>query len=124
MASTARRTTARLPCALSPALRSTRLSFHTCLATTGQDSPALPPPGSSMLPWGSPVMNFPHGPDYDERGHRRGASGVAAHNSSERRALTTPARVLLVIDQPILADLVKLALNHGVFMPRVGQTVE
>ncbi len=27
----------------------------------------------------------------------------------------TPGRVLLVIDQPVLAEVVKLALNHGRF---------
>jgi DNA-binding response OmpR family regulator len=32
--------------------------------------------------------------------------------------LHSPARVLLVIDQPVLAELVKFALNHGVFVPR------
>lgn len=35
-----------------------------------------------------------------------------------------PARVLLVIDQPVLAEMVKLALNHGVFVPRVAATAE
>ncbi|GAC1527731.1 MAG: response regulator transcription factor [Chloroflexota bacterium] len=36
----------------------------------------------------------------------------------------TPARVLLLIDQPVLAEVVKLALNHGVFIPRVAQNME
>src|SRR5512132_1386397 len=34
------------------------------------------------------------------------------------------ARVLLVIDQLVLADVVKLALNHGVYSTRVAQSVE
>ncbi|GAC1469157.1 MAG: two-component system response regulator KdpE [Chloroflexota bacterium] len=38
--------------------------------------------------------------------------------------LHSPARVLLVIDQPVLAEVVKLALNHGVFIARVAPTVE
>ena len=33
----------------------------------------------------------------------------------------SPARVLLVIDQPVLAEMVKFALNHGVFVPRVAE---
>lgn len=33
--------------------------------------------------------------------------------------LRTPARVLLVLDQPILAQVVKLALSHGMYMVEV-----
>jgi len=40
-----------------------------------------------------------------------------------KHELRMPARVLLLIDQPVLAEVVKLALNHGVFLPRVAQTV-
>ncbi len=35
--------------------------------------------------------------------------------------LRSPARVLLVVDQPILAEVIKLALNHGVFRVQVTQ---
>jgi two-component system, OmpR family, alkaline phosphatase synthesis response regulator PhoP len=35
-----------------------------------------------------------------------------------------PARVLLVIDQPVLVEVVKFALNHGVFIPRVAGNAE
>jgi len=51
---------------------------------------------------------------------------------SETRAITgmtgahdhghSPARVLLVIDQPVLAEVVKLALNHGLFHAEVAAT--
>lgn len=36
-------------------------------------------------------------------------------------ALRSPARVLLVVDQPILAEVIKLALNHGVYRVQVAQ---
>jgi len=36
----------------------------------------------------------------------------------------SPARVLLVIDQPVLAEVVKLALNHGRFRTEVAATAE
>ena len=36
--------------------------------------------------------------------------------------LRSPARVLLMVDQPILAEVIKLALNHGVFRVQVVQT--
>jgi DNA-binding response OmpR family regulator len=36
----------------------------------------------------------------------------------------TPARALLLIDQPVLAEVIKLALNHGVFLSRVVQNVD
>jgi DNA-binding response OmpR family regulator len=38
--------------------------------------------------------------------------------------LRGPARALLVIDQPVLADVVKLALNHGHYGTRTVQTVD
>ncbi len=38
--------------------------------------------------------------------------------------LRSPARVLLVVDQPILAEVIKLALNHGVFRVQVTQAPE
>jgi DNA-binding response OmpR family regulator len=44
--------------------------------------------------------------------------------TSEGSSLHTPARVLVLIDQSVLAEVVKLALNHGVFTPRVAQDVE
>lgn len=39
---------------------------------------------------------------------------------AERRTLHATTRVLLLIDQPVLAKVVALALNHGVFIPRVS----
>jgi DNA-binding response OmpR family regulator len=36
----------------------------------------------------------------------------------------SPARVLLVIDQPTLTEVVKFALNHGVFVARVARDAE
>ena len=42
----------------------------------------------------------------------------------ESRALRRPARVLLVIDQPLLAEVTKLALNHGHFTTRVAPSAE
>jgi DNA-binding response OmpR family regulator len=38
--------------------------------------------------------------------------------------LRSPARALLVIDQPVLAEVVKLALHHGHYSTRVAQSVE
>ncbi len=35
----------------------------------------------------------------------------------------TPTRVLLVLDQPVLAEVIKLALNHGRFRTEVAATV-
>lgn len=36
--------------------------------------------------------------------------------------MRTPARVLLVLDQPVLIEVVKLALNHGVYSTQVAQS--
>jgi len=44
--------------------------------------------------------------------------------TSQDQRLRGPARALLVIDQPVLADVVKLALGHGHYTTRVVQTVE
>jgi two-component system KDP operon response regulator KdpE len=44
--------------------------------------------------------------------------------TSHDQRLRSPARALLVIDQPVLAEVVKLALNHGRYNTRVAQTVE
>ncbi len=44
--------------------------------------------------------------------------------SSHDPLLRGPARALLLIDQPVLAEVVKLALNHGNYTARVTQTVE
>ena len=38
---------------------------------------------------------------------------------AEGSALRTPARVLLLIDQPVLAEVARFALNHGVFVAQV-----
>jgi len=43
--------------------------------------------------------------------------------TSQDQRLRSPARALLVIDQRVLADIVKLALNHGHYNTRVAQTV-
>ena len=49
---------------------------------------------------------------------------MTERTKTEGRPLHTPARVLLVIDQPVLAEVVKFALNHGVFVSRVAQNTE
>src|SRR4051794_39192050 len=46
---------------------------------------------------------------------RTPAAGTSFHS---------PARVLLVIDQPTLTEVVKFALNHGVLVPRVARDAE
>lgn len=40
--------------------------------------------------------------------------------ATQGRPLQMPARVLLVIDQPTLAEVAKFALNHGVFVSQVA----
>jgi len=44
--------------------------------------------------------------------------------TSQDQRLRGPARALLVIDQRVLSDIVKLALNHGQYDARVAQTVD
>src|SRR4029079_3687403 len=44
--------------------------------------------------------------------------------TSQDQRLRGPARALLVIDQPVLADVVKLALNHNQYTTRMADTVE
>jgi two-component system KDP operon response regulator KdpE len=44
--------------------------------------------------------------------------------TSQDQRLRGPARALLVIEHPVLADLVKLALNHGHYLTRVVRTVD
>jgi DNA-binding response OmpR family regulator len=44
--------------------------------------------------------------------------------TSHEQRLRSPARALLVIDQPVLAEVVKLALGHGHYITRVAQTVD
>src|SRR5688572_17653943 len=44
--------------------------------------------------------------------------------TSRDQRLRGPARALLVIDQLVLADIVKLALNHGHYSARVAQSIE
>jgi DNA-binding response OmpR family regulator len=41
----------------------------------------------------------------------------------DTRSVHGPARVLLVLDQPMLAEVVKLALNHGRYTTRVANSV-
>jgi two-component system KDP operon response regulator KdpE len=43
--------------------------------------------------------------------------------TSHDQRLRSPARALLVIEQPVLAEVVKLALNHGHYSTRMAQTV-
>lgn len=38
--------------------------------------------------------------------------------------LRSPARVLVVLDQPVLTEVVKLALNHGVYRTQVARTAD
>jgi DNA-binding response OmpR family regulator len=50
-----------------------------------------------------------------------------SHSKQDRpgdQRLRSPARALLVIDQPVLADVVGLALNHGHYIIRVAPTGE
>ena len=42
---------------------------------------------------------------------------------ADARQPRTPARALLVIDRPVLAELVKLALGHGVYLTQVAPTL-
>lgn len=49
---------------------------------------------------------------------------MTERTSIQGQSVQSPARVLLLIDQPVLAELVKLALNHGVFIARVFTDVE
>jgi len=49
---------------------------------------------------------------------------VSEQTTARAGQFHSPARVLLVIDQPTLAEVVKFALNHGVFVPRVAQNAE
>jgi len=42
---------------------------------------------------------------------------------AEVRQLHTPARALLVIDRPVLAEVVKLALGHGAYLTQVAPTL-
>ena len=44
--------------------------------------------------------------------------------TSHDQRLRSPARVLLVIEQPLLGEVVKLALNHGQYGTRTARTVE
>jgi DNA-binding response OmpR family regulator len=44
--------------------------------------------------------------------------------TSHDQRLRSPARALLVIDQPVLAEIVKLALNHGSYSTRIAPTLE
>jgi len=44
--------------------------------------------------------------------------------TSHDQRLRSPARALLVIDQPVLTEIVKLALNHGRYSTRMALTLE
>ena len=50
------------------------------------------------------------------------APGTGASISQDQR-LRGPARALLVIDEPVLAGIVKLVLNHGHYDARVAPTI-
>lgn len=41
---------------------------------------------------------------------------------ADARQVRSPARVLLVLDQPVLAEVVKLTLNHGAYITEVATT--
>jgi hypothetical protein len=43
--------------------------------------------------------------------------------TSQDQRLRGPARALLVIEKRVLADVVRLALNHGHYNTRVAQTI-
>jgi two-component system alkaline phosphatase synthesis response regulator PhoP len=43
---------------------------------------------------------------------------------ADARQLRSPARTLLIIDRPVLAEVVKLALNHSSFCTRVAENAE
>jgi DNA-binding response OmpR family regulator len=53
----------------------------------------------------------------------RTGDGVPPMTSHNQR-LRSPARALLVIEHPVLGELVKLALNHGHYSTRITKTVE
>ena len=42
---------------------------------------------------------------------------------TDARQLRSPARVLVVVDQPMLAEVVRLALNHGQYLARTARDV-
>jgi two-component system KDP operon response regulator KdpE len=44
--------------------------------------------------------------------------------TSQDQRLRGPARTLLVIEHPVLADVVRLALNHGYYLTRVVRTAD
>jgi two-component system KDP operon response regulator KdpE len=44
--------------------------------------------------------------------------------TADARHPRSPARALLVIDQPVLAEVVRLALDHGAYRTRVAQRLE
>src|SRR5580765_4561237 len=46
-------------------------------------------------------------------------SGACPPMYAPVREIGSDARVLLVIDQPVLAEYIKLALNHGTYLTRV-----
>lgn len=50
------------------------------------------------------------------------SSSHAEKDPSRDQRLRSPARALLVIDQPVLAEVVSLALNHGHYVIRVAST--
>ena len=44
--------------------------------------------------------------------------------TSHDQRLRDPAGMLLVIEEPVLEDIVKLALNHGQYSTRVAKTTD
>lgn len=42
--------------------------------------------------------------------------------SADSRQVRSPARVLLIMDRPVLAEVIKLTLNHGVYLIQVVQS--
>src|SRR5215212_12103612 len=47
-----------------------------------------------------------------------------AYMDADVRAIRGPALVLIVADQPVLAEVVRLALNHGRFTAQIARTAE
>jgi CheY-like chemotaxis protein len=57
-------------------------------------------------------------------------TGAAGENAAagrgkfvETMSPENPARVLVLVDQPIIADVIKLTLNHGVYLTQEARDV-
>src|ERR1700682_2596225 len=56
-------------------------------------------------------------------GSERVTSPASNRHQATRWPARGPARVLLVLDKPMLAELIKLTLNHGVYTTREVSTL-